>query len=368
MDRVDDLPAGVAAGRTPRRIFLTHVARERLDHVAGLRDVLGRPPLALVAGYSFKTNPREELAQMARERGFWAEVISRDELEWAERQGFAPERTIYNGPEPVLDRAEGARLGVAFADSVEAFGRNLRRGVAHVHGVRLRPAMIASRFGVPLEDEPELVAEVAAAPSQTPLGVSFHARREDFHGASWRDVAGDVLQRAAKLEALTGRHVVAFDAGGGWTPEEFDAAFQSDMRWLVDRIVETLPSCTQLLFEPGQSVGTPTEALLTEVVEVRARRGRIDAVVDAGYPDWPEMNAYPHRMFAWSDGRWTPVGRGPDRLLGRTCLEYDHVDGLRFPPDLAAGDRLLIADTGSYDHAMSFDFARGGERDRTLPV
>ena len=121
-----------------------------------------------------------------------------------------------------------------------------------------------------------------------------------------------------------------------------------------------------VFFEPGQSVCTPTEALLTEVLEVRERRGRRDAVVDVGYSDWPEMNSYPHPLFAWRDGRWTPVGRGPDRLLGRTCLEYDHVDGLRFPPDLAPGDRLLIAATGSYDHSMAYDFARGGERHRTL--
>jgi diaminopimelate decarboxylase len=34
---------------------------------------------------------------------------------------------------------------------------------------------------------------------------------------------------------------------------------------------------------------------------------------------------------------------------------------VRFPPNLTVGDRILITGTGSYDHAMAFDFARGGE-------
>jgi diaminopimelate decarboxylase len=362
---LDDLAGEAGTDRTPRRIFRPHVARERIEAIARLRDALGRPPLSLIAGYSFKTNPRRELLELARKHGFFAETISRDELEWAKHEKFAPENTIYNGPEPLLDRREGERLAYAFADSVEAFERNLQLGVAHVHGVRLRPSMIASRFGVPVDDESALLAAVHASPADTPLGVSFHARHEDFRAASWRDVAGDVLDRAAALERLTGRRVVAFDVGGGWKPEELDASFEPDMRWLVDRILTALPYCTTLAFEPGQSLCTPTEALLTEVLEVRARGPRRDAVVDVGYSDWPEMNAYPHGLFVWRDG-WEPVGHGPDRLLGRTCLEYDVVEGMRFPVDLAPGDRLLITDAGSYDHAMAFNFARGGGKHLTL--
>ena len=362
----DDLAAHAAVGETPCRIYREHVARRRLAQVAAVRDALSRPGVAVRTGFSFKTNPRRELVMLAREYGFLAETIARDEIQWAEQVGFPLEETIYNGPEPLLDRTDGARLALAYADSIEAFVRNVRLGVAHVHGVRLRPAMIGSRFGVPLEDDPDLRAAVDAVPEAMPIAVSFHARREDFHGASWRDVAGDVLERAASIERQTGRHVVAFDVGGGWTPEQFDADFASDMGWVLDRIAALLPHCTQLIAEPGQAVCTPTEAIVTEVLEVRERRGRREAIADVGYEDWPEMHSYIHGLFVWRSGRWTPLGRGPDRLGGRTCLEYDFVDGLRFPPDLAAGDRLLITDAGSYDHSMSFTFARGGRTHKTL--
>jgi len=344
--------------KTPYRIFRGDAARDRIATVASLRDSLGDPPIGLVSGYSFKTNPRPELVSAARACGFYAETISGEELAWAVEEGFPPSQIIYNGPRPLREPAD-TPVGLAFADSVEALVRNVRRGVARLHGVRLRPTMIGSRFGIPVEDDETLAALAGALEPRTPFAVSFHARRGDFDGADWRDVAGDVLGRAVALQESTRRPIVAFDIGGGWTPQEFDERFAPDVEWLIDRLRADLPACTSLIFEAGQAVCTPSEALLTTVLELRERRGRREVVIDAGYPDWPEMHEYRHGMYAWREQAWTALGRGPDRLLGRTCLEYDQIDGLRFPPNLAEGDRLLITDTGSYDHSMAFDFARG---------
>jgi len=359
---IEDVPASAGEESTPRRIFLPRHARERFDCVSRLRDALSRPPVELVASFSFKTNPRAELVTLAREAGFFAETISYDEVAWAYRTGFTPARTIYNGPQPLCETPTDEPLDFIFADSIEAFVRNRERAVARIAGIRLRPSMLASRFGVPVDDEPELRAAVEAGPQHESLAISFHARREDYNGASWRDVAGDVLRRACALERATGRRVVAFDVGGGWTPEQFDAGFEADMGWMVERIIASLPACAQLFFEPGQAVCTPTEALLTEVTEVRRRGARQEVIVDLGYSDWPQMHEYRHRMFVWRAERWEPVGHGPDRCGGRTCLEYDLLEGLQFPADVAVGDRILVVDAGSYDHSMAFEFARGTVR------
>ncbi len=363
---LEDVAGSAASEPTPQRIFLPRAARERIDHVVRLREALTRPALQLSASFSFKTNPRAELLAMARQAGFFAETISREEVAWAFRNGFTPALTIHNGPQPLLEPPAGEPLAVIFADSIEAFVRNRDRAASRIAGIRMRPSMLASRFGVPIEDEPELHEAVAAGGRHVPLGISFHARREDFNGASWRDVAEDVLQRAVALERSTGARVTAFDVGGGWTPQEFDEIFEPDMTWMIERLIASLPACGQLFFEPGQAICTPTEALLTEVTEVRRRRGGQEIVVDLGYSDWPQMHEYPHQMFAWRRDRWEPVGHGPDRCGGRTCLEYDLIEGLRFPADVAVGDRLLIVDAGSYDHSMAFDFARGDSRNGSV--
>jgi len=354
MTAADELgPPGDAP--TPRRVFLPNVTRLRIDAIARARDALRGEGVEPIAAFSFKTNPGAELIAPARERGFRAEVISPDELRWARELGFGDDEIVYNGPHPP---PAGERVGWLFADSVEAFAASASARSARVRGVRLRPAMLPSRFGVPVEDD-DALAHAAASTSGEGIGVSFHARRGDFRGATWRDVAGDVVARAASLQARTRRTIVAFDAGGGWTPEEFEATFGADMRWLAARLRADLPGCTELIFEPGQALCTPTEALLTRVLEVRTRAGRREAIVDAGYPEWPQMHAYVHGFFVWRDGAWRALESGGDRLGGRTCLEYDLVDGLRFPPDIVAGDVLLIDRTGSYDRSMAFDFARG---------
>lgn len=356
---VDELTELPALGPLPRRVFLARAARERFVHIARVAAALARTPVELVPAYSFKTNPRVELVALAREVGFFAEVISADELRWAAQHGFGAARTVYNGPEPVPAREADPPLAFVFADSCAAFARDASLGVAALIGVRLRPSMIASRFGVTVEEEAALRAAIAALPAAAPIGISFHARRGDFKGATWRDVAADVLERAIRIERATGHRVAAFDVGGGWTPDEFDAVFADDMRWLLDRVVRELRWCTQVIFEPGQAAATPAEALLTSVLEVRERPGRREAIVDAAYSDWPLMHAYVHRLYVRRGAAWEPLARGGDRLGGRTCLEYDVIDGLRLPSDLAVGDVLLIADAGSYDHSMAFSFAAG---------
>jgi diaminopimelate decarboxylase len=359
-----DIGSPGAYRATPHRIFRRDTAVERLEAVAALRDSLNRPGLTFVAGYSFKTNPRAEMLAAARHQGYHAEVISPDELRWAGESGFSRERTIYNGPYPLRDLGGGAPIDIVFADSVEAFERNARRRIARLQGVRMRPSMIPSRFGVPLEDDAALAVVAGSLEPPAPLAVSFHARRGDFRGASWRDVADDVIQRAVRVQARSGRSIAAFDVGGGWTPAEFDADFVADMTWLLDRVVPAFPRCTHVMFEPGQAVCTPAEALITEVLEVRRRHGRREVVVDAGYPDWPQMHEYVHGLYAWRDGDWQRMGAGPDRILGRTCLEYDAIEGLRLPHGLQERERILITDTGSYDHSMSYDFARGAGAQR----
>ena len=70
------------------------------------------------------------------------------------------------------------------------------------------------------------------------------------------------------------------------------------------RLGTALPACSRLFVEPGQALSTPAEALIATVVEVRERAARCEVVIDAGYPDWPQMHAYPHPIFAAPDGRW----------------------------------------------------------------
>ncbi len=339
------------------RIFCQRTADERFAHVANLCEVAGDARICVIAAYSVKTNPHELMLAAARRHGFCAEVISDSEASWAEHRGFNPGSIIYNGPHSPASRND--QIGLVFADSLEAFARARRLGLANLIGIRLRPAMLkTSRFGIPVEEDDDVAAQLREFPSR--LGVSMHVRRGDYGRATWRDLCDDLIGRGMRFERETNCEIVAFDAGGGWEPQQFDREFASDAQWLVARLRATLPAVRTLIVEPGQAIATPVEAIATTVIEVRRRPGRIEVVIDLGHGDWPSQHEYDHGFaVALNGGEWRPIDCGGDRLSGNTCLEYDFIDGLRFPRDVAVGDGILVRNTGSYDRSMAFPFGRG---------
>ena len=352
-----------SAFETPCRIFVQEFADEAFEWVAGActRISTGRG-IRLRAAYSVKTNPRREMLNAAHRAGLSAEVISPDEIAWARRCGFSGDRLIVNGPHRPQSIAGGPAL-VAFADSVEAFGYNARDSIGRIHGIRVRPPGIESRFGIAVEDLERLTAPVLRLDEDAELGASFHVRHEDYGGASWRSIVGSVIDFASTLQERTGRPVVVFDAGGSWEPAMLVQAFEGDFPWLLDTLQRRLPGVQSAYIEPGQSIATPVELLVATVVEVRDRRSHREVIVDAGYPELSQMRSYKHRIFGRAGDSWRVLDDGADRIGGRTCLEYDLLSSdVELPAGITEGDLLAVADCGSYDESMAFAFAEGAFR------
>jgi len=75
----------------------------------------------------------------------------------------------------------------------------------------------------------------------------------------------------------------------------------------------------------------------------------------------PDLASYPHPCHArHPDGSWHALGRGNDRILGRTCWEADIIaDDVALPDWLGAGTLLAVADAGAYDRSMAYVFGQG---------
>ncbi len=296
-----------------------------------------------------------------------AEVISANELSWVLQNGFEHQDIIYNGPMPLRSDLPARSLAAAFADSVEAFENYIGRPAARVCGIRLRPDGISSRFGVRSADLPNLVQAVRQCESG--FGVSMHVRPQDFDGRTWQTIVSSTASTAAELERQSGRPIIVFDLGGGWTPDALDAALQRDLGLVCADVLEVLPHVREFVLEPGQSLATPCEAVACSVVEIRCGQdGRKDVVVDAGFPYVPQIGSYAHRIAATNhDGGVTLLGAGNDRILGCTCLEHDILaTNVRLPAGIAEGTTLFICDSGSYDSSMGFKFASGGSNERDI--
>ena len=194
--------------------------------------------------------------------------------------------------------------------------------------------------------------------------MSLHVRPEDYGGRSWRQIVAHALEFARTLEERCRVKVTAFDVGGGKSPVEFDRAIAAgDFAWLLRESLAALPYAHAVFAEPGQAVVTPIEFMVAPVLEIRREGGRTDVVVDAGYPDLPQIRTYEHRVLAIVNGDVHLLGKGTDRILGCTCLEYDVIrDDVRLPARLEHLQAIVVADAGAYDTSMGFEFARGGNR------
>ncbi len=347
---------------TPARVVLTGLLERRLGEIAA-RAHPDATRVPFRAAYSVKTNPRADFLRAARTAGFLAETISPAEVQAARGVGYPLDEIVYNGPRPCRRADLEAPLGAAFADSLEALAAYLAECPAAVVGVRLRPPGIASRFGITFDEIADAAALVRASDSPLTLGASMHVRTEDYRPRTWLELARSFVECAAAFARESGRTLAVLDIGGGWTPASLERALVHDFPRLRSLLAGVLPALTTVIFEPGQSVSTPCEALLCSVLEVRAGRGEI--VVDAGFSELPHLGSYPHRMYWFADGALVPVERGEARILGPLCLEYDVVaSDVALPDGIAPGDRLVIADCGSYDASMAFPFA-GGARHGT---
>ena len=319
--------------------------------------------------YSIKTDPDAGLLAAARAHGFLAEAITAAEMRWALSTGFAGEEIVLNGPAKRWPPSPAPiRTFATFADSLGEL-RDLaglaRSGAlsAGYLGPRLRPPSVASRFGLELGDFTTfsgLLDVLASLPQSQALGVHFHWASSEAGHETWFDTVAALVDWARALQDLTGRAVRCLDLGGGWHPDDFDTVLLARLGGLVAGCRAELDGLEVIVLEPGRALVQSLAVVETTVLEVRERGGAREIVVDASLAEVPRAGVYPHEILSRIGGTWGRWGRGPDRLVGRLCMEDDVLRmSVGAPEEVRAGTRVLIADAGAYDRSMAYRFGRG---------
>ena len=358
---VADLPA---AERTPHAHAIDPAPRwERITTAVRAAAAGARVDIA----YSIKTDPDLELLHAARAAGFLAEAITEAEQQRARDAGFADGEIVLNGPAKSWPRAP-SRAFATYADSREelaALAQRVRSGAlaAQYFGPRLRPPSIASRFGLALDDFAtfsEIVSTLSDLPPGQRVGLHFHWASSEAGHETWFQTVEATLEWGRRLQELSGRPVRCFDLGGGWQPDDFDAVLLPRLGELVARCHAELDALEVIVLEPGRALVQPLAVVETTVLELRERDGVRELVVDASLAEVPRCVWYPHRLLSRDADGWQHWGRGPDRIVGRLCMEDDVLrTGIAVPDDVRTGSRVFIADAGAYDRSMAYSFGRG---------
>jgi diaminopimelate decarboxylase len=362
-----------SAAETPRRFVLPTYAASAFTETADRLARLARgssPDLALA--YSIKTNPAPELLGLALDRGMWAEAIAQTEVTHAVGLGFPSERIVLNGPGkwwPASSKVP--RYGAIFCDSLQEL-KTLHPLVmngevgAEVLGIRLRPATVNSRFGIPLHD-PETIRQVVDILDRWPrgqqLGFHFHIASSMVGVRTWHALAENFLAAVELLCNRRRRRSVTLSFGGGWHPDDWPDFLKGEFPRLVAACRTRLPMVRRIILEPGKALSQRSMCLVTRVLEVRRSPKQTELVVDGSIAELPDIRSHPHRVVSLNSAG-TPVvwgqGHGGDRILGRLCMEFDILsDGIQVPRSIKEGALIAYLDAGAYDASMAYSFGRG---------
>ncbi len=355
---------------TPRTYLMEEHAEQNFALLAKKCESKSNQDMKIKVGFSIKTSPEKTYLKWAKKYGFYAECISQHEASLARTHGFPLKNIILNGPGKFWPLNSHIAHGVdaIFADSVSELEYIVKcRIYPRTLGIRVRPAIFDSRFGIDLsnyETFQKVSRLLTELPSDIRIGIHFHLASSGYGIPFWFDCLNSVLGQAATLEKISGRSVATFDIGGGWLPKDFKDLNFETLRTLIK---EKLPAVDQLILEPGKALTQDSVCLVTRVLDVRSEDDdKLDVVVDSSVNDFPVRMINAQKAYWWNQRTMElePLKFGTGRILGRICMEDDILSSdLSLPPEMQRGDLIVFMDMGAYQRSMSYEFgiAKGKE-------
>jgi diaminopimelate decarboxylase len=344
-----------------------------------LDDAFGSYPHRI--HYALKANSSFAIARLLCGIGSGVDANSIGEVDLAMRAGFAVSDIVFSGvgksPDEI-DRAVQLGLKAINAESAGELERIDR--AAQARGVRARVALRVNpdidagthphistglhinKFGVPLEQAPELYRRMSDQPGLQPVGVHVHLGSQIISTEPIQRAATDVVKLARELRD-SGIQLDHIDIGGGLGISYDGSRVPTAAEYAAAVLSITRPSGLSIALEPGRYIVGAAAVLLSHVVDLKpAASGRHFAVLDAGMTDLmrPALYGSFHRI--------EPVTPRPARelcydIVGPVCETTDAIGHDRRMPALEVGDLLAILDTGAYGSAMSSNYNR-----RSLPA
>lgn len=356
---------------TPLYVYSRQTLREAWAGYA--RATEGRNALIC---YGMKANSNLAILHEFQQLGAGFDIVSGGELARALSAGARAERIVFSGV-----GKQSWEIRAALAAGIKCFNvessAELDRlaDIAHEVGMRapvslrvnpdvdahthpyISTGLKENKFGIAIEDAPELYARAARIPSLQIVGVDCHIGSQILEIEPYLDALNKLLDLIASLaeHGITLKHL---DLGGGLgiryhdeTPLTPTQLLNPVFRILAERGLGHL----QLILEPGRSLVGNAGILLTRVEYIKHTEARNFAVVDAAMNDLMRPALYE----AWHDVEpVTPHNNTPDRsydIVGPICESGDWLARER-TLSLEQGDLLAIMSAGAYGFSMASQY------------
>lgn len=332
------------------------------------------------AHYSVKANSDHRLNDILSSKGFGADCVSGDEIEFAVGCGYDPKQIFFAGvgkTDREICQAFQAGIGAFVVESLEeievisALARRLDRKAsislrinpnidAHTHQY-ITTGLYEDKFGLSDRSFDGAVEMLKSDPALDFFGLQLHI------GSQILDVENVISLECARVNEIVslfeskGLFVRNIDLGGGLgvNYDDPDADPMADFEtWFrtIDRNLVRRPDQT-VHIEPGRSVVAQCGSLITQVVFVKKGENRNFLMVDAGMNDLirPALYGAYHSIenlsAHYEDGDSRDIHVYD--VVGPVCESADTFGKERTLPESHRGDLIAIRSAGAYGQVMA---------------
>jgi diaminopimelate decarboxylase len=338
------------------------IDEQALRHRArNYRDGLAARHLRSRVCFAMKSFPSASMVSLLTSERLGLDVVGAGELRIALAAGADPAGIVMHGnakSDEDIAAALDAEIGYIIVDGFDDIDRidrlaqrttpvllRVSPGIeSHTHAA-LATGGKSSKFGVPVEQVPEALARMQAAPMIDMRGLHAHIGSQ----------ITNLQQFEAEVAALaTLGDFEVYDLGGGlgvrYEPGDVAPTIDEYLERLVTAAHQHLGAGVELIIEPGRSLVAPVGLTLYRVLTMK-KSGLLHVAVDGGMGDNLEHSLYGQRFTPLVVGRWDEPEVLAD-LVGRHCESGDIVTPevmLRSPQ---IGDLVVVPVTGAYCFTM----------------
>ncbi len=343
---------------TPAFIFDERALRDRARAYAD--GLASRHQRSLVC-FATKSFPSASMLAILASEGLGFDVVGAGELRIALAAGADPASIVMHGnakSDEDIKAALGAGIGYIVVDGFDDIDRiaafatrpapvllRVSPGIESATHSALATGGKLAKFGVPVEQVPDALARMKAAPMVDMRGLHAHIGSQILN----------LEQFEAEVDALASLGSFdVYDLGGGlgvrYEPADQAPGIDDYLDRLITAARSRLGTEVELLVEPGRSLVAPAGLTLYRVLTIK-QTGKLHVAVDGGMGDNLEYSLYGQRFTPLVIGRWDEPEVLAD-LVGRHCEAGDIVTPEVRLNSPQIGDLVVVPVTGAYCFTM----------------
>ncbi|MFQ6121852.1 MAG: diaminopimelate decarboxylase [Dehalococcoidales bacterium] len=334
--------------------------------------------------YAAKAFINRALAFILKEEGLGLDVVSGGELSIAHSVDFPLDKVYFHGNNKSAEEIRLAlewKVGRIVVDNFQELA--MLEAIAEGQGgipdilLRLSPGVdphthkyvatgvVDSKFGFPLANGDEAVAQAISAPNLNLVGLHFHLGSLIFELEPYQKAIELLLDFAAGMKQKYGFELRELNVGGGFAIQYILDSPAPSISAYAETIASTIKTkcrelklaLPQLIVEPGRAIVGRAGVALYRVGVVKDIPGvRCYVSVDGGMADNIRHALYGAKHEAVVANKMLAKEAGRVTVAGKFCESGDIlIRDINLPP-VSAGDVLAVADCGAYCLPMASNY------------